>query len=622
MTTKHLSLNLIEKNQSNSHISLNENFEILDVVLSGGCESMNIAEPNGSEGACYYIVPQNASGAWLNMQNKIAITLGNGQWFFLEPRNGMKVFVMDINKNAIFSDDSWVVANDDADNNQYSIGENLLLINNVLSAKKQTENNYSDTEREKLNSIEVGATKNDTDINLRNRSNHTGLQDINTTTIGTLNDSRISDNVTKKGNLFNNANQLVCLDGNGKLPQLDGANLINLPNNIDDNASNISKTYSSYKINSLINNIKLVDDSIPKTTTSYSSSKIESMCSDIKNQIVVIDDTSNATNKTLSAYKINSIVGGVIDNSAPADFKTYSSSKILTLINSLKATSIIDDASISDTKTLSSSKINSLINAINLSNLIDDLSNITNKTLSSYKINSLINDLKLLIPKINDGSSGADKLYSSSKIDSIIQSVISQIVQIDDSSNTEIKTLSSSKIISLINSIPTSSGYSNYVGDYKQSAQMENHGRWLLCNGQVISRSTYQSLFSLIGTSFGSGDGSTTFNLPDLRGRVFGGIGSGNGLSGRVLGQAIGAETHNLSINEMPSHKHQLYGANSLGFAGTRTNSSLIAGSTAITASYTGKTTDCSSAMDSTGSSQPHNNMQPTLFAGNYFIYT
>jgi microcystin-dependent protein len=593
MTTKHLSLNLIEKNQSNSHISLNENFEILDVVLSGGCESMNIAEPNGSEDACYYIVPQNASGAWLNMQNKIAITLGNGQWFFLEPRKGMKVFVVDINKNAIFLDDSWIVTNDDTSNNQYSIGDNLLLNNNVLSAQKQTENNYSDTEREKLNSIEIGATKNDSDINLKNRSNHTGLQDINTTTIGILTDSRLSDNVTKKGNLFNNAGQLVCLDESGKLPQLDGSNLINLPNNIDDSSSDISKTYSSNKINSLINNIKLVDDSSINTETSYSSSKIESICSNIKNQIVEIDDSSNAMNKTFSAYKINSIVGGIIDNSTSAESKTYSSSKILELINSLNITSIF----------------------------IDDTSSFTTKTLSSYKINSLINDLKLQIPKINDASSSNDSLYSSSKIDAVIDNILSQIISIDDSSNTSTKTLSSSKIISLINSIPASNGSSNYVGDYKQSTQIENHGRWFLCNGQAVSRSTYSSLFSLIGVSFGFGDGSTTFNLPDLRGRVFGGIGNGSGLSSRALGQAIGDEIHTLSINEIPSHKHQLYGANSVGTDGVRPIGSLIAGTTSIKASYTGKTTDCSNAMDSNGGGQPHNNMQPTLFAGNYFIY-
>jgi microcystin-dependent protein len=129
-------------------------------------------------------------------------------------------------------------------------------------------------------------------------------------------------------------------------------------------------------------------------------------------------------------------------------------------------------------------------------------------------------------------------------------------------------------------------------------------------------------LFSLVGTSFGVGDGSTTFNLPDFRGRVAGCIGQGIGLTNRTFGQSIGAETHTLSVSEIPSHKHYLYGANSVGTAGIRPSGSLIAGTAAITASYTGKTSDCTNAMDSSGGDGAHNNMQPTLFAGNYFIYS
>ena len=54
------------------------------------------------------------------------------------------------------------------------------------------------------------------------------------------------------------------------------------------------------------------------------------------------------------------------------------------------------------------------------------------------------------------------------------------------------------------------------VGDYKTSSQTANHGNWFLCNGQAISRTTYNELFTLIGTTYGPGDGSTTFNLPDF----------------------------------------------------------------------------------------------------------
>lgn len=54
------------------------------------------------------------------------------------------------------------------------------------------------------------------------------------------------------------------------------------------------------------------------------------------------------------------------------------------------------------------------------------------------------------------------------------------------------------------------------VGDIKTSLQTANHGNWFICNGQAISRTTYNELFDLIGTTYGSGDGSTTFNLPDF----------------------------------------------------------------------------------------------------------
>ena len=63
------------------------------------------------------------------------------------------------------------------------------------------------------------------------------------------------------------------------------------------------------------------------------------------------------------------------------------------------------------------------------------------------------------------------------------------------------------------------------VGDIKVSLQKQNHNNWLLCNGQAVSRSDYEDLFNLIGTNFGAGDGITTFNLPDYRGKFLRGLG-------------------------------------------------------------------------------------------------
>jgi microcystin-dependent protein len=76
---------------------------------------------------------------------------------------------------------------------------------------------------------------------------------------------------------------------------------------------------------------------------------------------------------------------------------------------------------------------------------------------------------------------------------------------------------------------------------------------WLLCDGSAVSRTTYASLFAVIGSTFGVGDGSTTFNIPDMRGRVPVGKNSG---TFNTLGGTGGEETHVNTVNEMPSHTH------------------------------------------------------------------
>lgn len=78
---------------------------------------------------------------------------------------------------------------------------------------------------------------------------------------------------------------------------------------------------------------------------------------------------------------------------------------------------------------------------------------------------------------------------------------------------------------------------------------------WLLCQGQAVSRSTYSGLFGIIGTTYGAGDGSTTFNLPNMQGRVPVGLDSGQ-TEFDVLGETGGAKTHTLTEAQMPSHTH------------------------------------------------------------------
>lgn len=141
---------------------------------------------------------------------------------------------------------------------------------------------------------------------------------------------------------------------------------------------------------------------------------------------------------------------------------------------------------------------------------------------------------------------------------------------------------------------------------------------WLLTFGQAVSRTTYAALFAAIGTTYGSGDGSTTFNLPDLRGRVVAGeddmggtaanriTTAGSGISGTTLGAAGGSQTHTLTTAQMPSHTHNYIISNSSGGTRARDGGTLNAG--------TGTTA-------SAGSDEAHNNTQPTIIL-NYIIKT
>lgn len=104
-------------------------------------------------------------------------------------------------------------------------------------------------------------------------------------------------------------------------------------------------------------------------------------------------------------------------------------------------------------------------------------------------------------------------------------------------------------------------------GDLKMTASTRIPSGWLECDGSEVDRVTEADLFAAIGTSWGVGDGSTTFNLPDFQGRGPVGAGTGAGRSARSVGQTGGEEAHTLLTAEAPSHAHG--GATGSGATGT-----------------------------------------------------
>lgn len=135
---------------------------------------------------------------------------------------------------------------------------------------------------------------------------------------------------------------------------------------------------------------------------------------------------------------------------------------------------------------------------------------------------------------------------------------------------------------------------------------------WLLADGAAVSRSVYSSLFAVIGTTYGTGDGTSTFNLPDLRGRVP--VGKNAGTFG-TLGATGGAETHTLTEAQIPPHTHS-WSAQSTGDVNDYIGGSVA--SFGISASYN-SATNYGSFLSNTGGGQAHNNLQPYLVV-NYII--
>lgn len=189
------------------------------------------------------------------------------------------------------------------------------------------------------------------------------------------------------------------------------------------------------------------------------------------------------------------------------------------------------------------------------------------------------------------------------------------------------------------------------IGDIKMNVLATERNGWLLCDGRAVSRTTYASLFSYIGTTFGSGDGVNTFNLPNTTGRVLGDssgtypTGTSTGSYSTTLTTSnLPGHTHSGTVNADGSHTHSVTdpghthtqwtinddfnnsGGSPPGFtgdsAGTRTWSNINSSTTGVSVNSNGShthtfTTDSGSGLNGTSFS----NIQPTLFIGYTFIY-
>jgi microcystin-dependent protein len=153
---------------------------------------------------------------------------------------------------------------------------------------------------------------------------------------------------------------------------------------------------------------------------------------------------------------------------------------------------------------------------------------------------------------------------------------------------------------------------------------------YLACDGAAVSRTTYAALFAKVGTTYGVGDGSTTFNLPNGIGRSKIMPGSYtdpvSGAIVRTAGQAIGAERHINTIAELPSHDHgggahghSLKGGGTA-IVGIGVDGASVMGATSPNGSYNNIVNNVGAVISPQGSGNSHNNMQPSLVVGNVGI--
>lgn len=147
-----------------------------------------------------------------------------------------------------------------------------------------------------------------------------------------------------------------------------------------------------------------------------------------------------------------------------------------------------------------------------------------------------------------------------------------------------------------------------YVGEIRMFAGNFAPAGWMFCEGQLLPISEYETLFNLIGTTYG-GDGQSTFALPDLRGRIP--LHFGNGFT---LAETGGVEEVTLTVSQIPAHSHPLLASvNTAGASAPNNNLTGQVGASQIYREAPPTSPMNANAITATGGSQPHNNFQPYL---------
>jgi microcystin-dependent protein len=148
-----------------------------------------------------------------------------------------------------------------------------------------------------------------------------------------------------------------------------------------------------------------------------------------------------------------------------------------------------------------------------------------------------------------------------------------------------------------------------YVGEIRMFAGNFAPAGWMLCQGQLLPISDFETLFNLIGTTYG-GDGQSTFALPNLQSRFL--MHQGNGFT---LAEQGGTETVTLTVQQLPAHAHPAICSSGGGNSGTPVGNFWSTDPMGNTAAYTTAFDSQinQSAIATTGGSQPHDNMKPFL---------